>query len=61
MEDLWYLDSGCSTHIARDKSKFMSFTLIKGGQVTFRDNSKGKFMAKDELLRHLTFTFIMCC
>ena len=29
-----------------DRSKFLSLTSIKGGQVTFGDNSKGKVIDK---------------
>ena len=37
----WYLDSGCSRHMTSDKTKFCLLTESEGGQVTFRENSKG--------------------
>ena len=37
---LWYLDSGCSRHMTRDRSLFKVFESKKGGNVTFGDGSK---------------------
>ncbi|KAL9426286.1 hypothetical protein AB3S75_033127 [Citrus x aurantiifolia] len=41
----WYLDSGCSGHMAGNYSWFSSFTKIEnGGDVSFGNNSKGKII-----------------
>ena len=32
-----------------DKSKFLSFTAIDGGHVTFGDNAKGKVIGRDKV------------
>jgi len=37
--NLWYLDSGCSRHMSRDKDQFKKFEFIKGCSVTFGDGS----------------------
>ena len=37
---LWYLDSGCSRHMTRDKTLFKTFEPKKGGNVTFGDETK---------------------
>ena len=39
---LWYLDSGCSRHMTRDRSLFKVFESKKGGNVTFGDGSKSQ-------------------
>nr|KYP58719.1 hypothetical protein KK1_014139 [Cajanus cajan] len=37
----WYLDSGYSTHMTRDKSKFLTLEKkVDGGFVSFGDNKK---------------------
>jgi hypothetical protein len=38
----WYIDSGCSKHMMRDKSKFPSLREIKSGNVTFGNDALGK-------------------
>ena len=38
------MDSGCSRHMTGDPSRFSSLSTIKGGNVTFGDNSKGKII-----------------
>jgi len=35
----WYLDSDCSKHMTRDKSKFVSITFKQEGHVTYGDNN----------------------
>ena len=40
----WYLDSGCSRHMTRDKSMFSSLSTKDGGYITFGDNRKGKII-----------------
>ncbi|XP_021733284.1 uncharacterized protein LOC110700103 [Chenopodium quinoa] len=41
----WYLDSGCSRHMTRDKSRFLSLDAYYGGTVTFGDNMKGDIVS----------------
>lgn len=36
-KDEWYINNGCSTHMTRDKKKFVSLKE-KGGCVVFGDN-----------------------
>ena len=43
---LWYLDSGCSRHMTRDRSLFKVFKSKKGGNVTFGDGSKSQIKGK---------------
>ena len=50
----WYLDSGCSKHMTGDKSKFYLLTESDGGQVTFRENSKGKIIGSDKVGENLS-------
>ena len=45
-QHLWYLDSGCSNHMTKDASKFVSITLKQEGHVTYGDNNKGKILGK---------------
>ena len=39
---LWYIDSGCSRHMTRDRSLYKVFESKKGGNVTFVDGSKSQ-------------------
>ena len=43
---LWYLDSGCSRHMTRDKSLFKSLNKKVGDYVTFGDGSHAKVLSK---------------
>ena len=43
---LWYLDNGCSRHMAGDQSLFKVFESKKGGNVTFGDGSKSQIKGK---------------
>ena len=43
---LWYLDSGCSRHMAGDRSLFKVFKSKKGGNVTLGDGSKLQIKGK---------------
>ena len=43
---LWYLDSGCSRHMTKDRSLFKVFKSKKGGNVTFGDGSKSQIKGK---------------
>ena len=54
MHNRWYLDSGCSRHMTRDKSKFCLLTESDGGKVTFRGNSKGKIIGSEKVGKNLS-------
>ena len=43
-KDLWYLDSGCSRHMTRDKTKFVKLELKEEWFVTYEDNHKGRIL-----------------
>ena len=45
----WYLDSGCSRHMTRDKEQFHKLDAKDGGHVTFGDNAKGKIVGIREI------------
>ncbi|XP_061357926.1 uncharacterized protein LOC133302197, partial [Gastrolobium bilobum] len=40
----WYLDSGCSSHMTGDVTKFQSFTKKEHVHVSYGDNNKGKIL-----------------
>jgi len=40
----WYLDSGCSRHMTREKSMFLTLTMKEGGNVKFGGNQSGKII-----------------
>ena len=40
----WYLDSGCSRHMTREKSMFFTLTMKDGGSMTFGGNQVGKII-----------------
>ncbi|XP_061374825.1 uncharacterized protein LOC133317049 [Gastrolobium bilobum] len=40
----WYLDSGCSSHMTGEVTKFQSFTKKEHGHVSYGDNNKGKIL-----------------
>ena len=42
----WYIDNGCSKHIAGDQNKFLDLKKEKGGSVTFGDNVFAKIIGK---------------
>jgi hypothetical protein len=42
----WYIDSGCSKHMTRDKGKFISLSERKSGNVTFGNDAPGKIKGK---------------
>jgi hypothetical protein len=44
-EDEWLIDSGCSSHMTEDQSKFVSLKK-KGGNVAFGDDSSTKILGK---------------
>ena len=43
---LWYLDSGCSRHMIKDRTLFKEFESKKGGNVIFGDGSKSQIKGK---------------
>jgi hypothetical protein len=45
-KDPWYIDSGCSKHMTGDKSKFLSLSESKSGNVTFGNDAPGKIKGK---------------
>jgi transposase InsO family protein len=42
----WYIDSGCSKHMTRDKGKFLSLSERKLGNITFVNDAPGKINGK---------------
>jgi hypothetical protein len=42
----WYIDSGCSKHMIGDKSKFLTLSESKSGNVTFGNDALGKIKGK---------------
>jgi hypothetical protein len=42
----WYIDSGCSKHMTGDKSKFLTLSEKKLGNVTFGNDAPGKIKGK---------------
>jgi hypothetical protein len=42
----WYIDSGCSKYMMRDKGKFLSLSERKSGNVTFGNDAPGKINGK---------------
>jgi len=45
----WYIDSGCSKHMTRDKSKFLTLSESKSENVTFGNDAPGKIKGKGML------------
>ena len=45
-KDPWYIDSGCSRHLTRDKSKFLSLSEYESGDVTFGNDAPRKIRGK---------------
>jgi hypothetical protein len=42
----WYIDSGCSKHMTGDRSKFITISDNKSGNVTFGNDAPGKVKGK---------------
>jgi hypothetical protein len=42
----WYIDNGCSKHMTGDKSKFLTLSENKSGNVTFGNDAPGKIKGK---------------
>jgi len=45
----WYLDSDCSKHMTKDKSKFVSIIFKQEGHVTYGDNNKGRILGRGSI------------
>jgi hypothetical protein len=45
-KDPWYIDSGCSSHMTGDKSKFLLLKENKSGSVTFGNDALEKIRGK---------------
>jgi hypothetical protein len=43
----WYIDNGCSKHMTGDKSKFLSLSESKSGNVTFGNDAQEKSKVKE--------------
>ncbi|XP_070035429.1 uncharacterized protein [Nicotiana tomentosiformis] len=41
---IWYMDSGCSTHMTGSKDQFLSLEDLKGGNVSFGNGKKGEII-----------------
>ena len=48
-KNVWYLDSGCSHHMTRDKAMLSNISPKDGGYVTFGDNGKGKIVGEGKV------------
>ena len=46
LKSQWYLDSGCSKHMTRDRIKFITFDEKKTGNVTFGNHISRKIKGK---------------
>jgi hypothetical protein len=42
----WYVDSGCSKHMTGDRSKFLTLSDSKSGNVTFGNDAPGEIKGK---------------
>jgi hypothetical protein len=42
----WYINSGCSKYMTKDKSKFLTLSESKSGNVTFGNDAPGKIKGK---------------
>jgi hypothetical protein len=45
----WYVDSGCSSHMTGDKSKFLTLKEVNGGSVTFGSDATTRIAGKGTL------------
>ncbi|XP_070021415.1 uncharacterized protein [Nicotiana sylvestris] len=44
MSQIWYMDSGYSKHMTRNKDRFLSLEDLKGGNVSFGNRKKGEII-----------------
>ena len=51
--NIWYLDSGASSHICGKKHLFVKFEELNGGNITFGDSSKVQIKGKGTILIRL--------
>jgi hypothetical protein len=49
-EICWYIDNGCSRHMAGDENKFLKLKRDKGGNVSFGDNKYDKIIGKGKVV-----------
>jgi hypothetical protein len=47
--NIWYIDSGCSSHMTGDKNKFHTLKEVNEGNVTFGDNATTRIARKGTL------------
>jgi hypothetical protein len=45
----WYVDSGCSSHMTGDKSKFLTLKEVNEGSVTFGSDATTRIARKGTL------------
>ena len=48
LKQSWYIDSGCSKHMAGDASKFIHISPNNSGHLTYGDNNKGKILGVEK-------------
>jgi len=46
---LWFLDSGYSRHMAGEKSNFLSLTAFDGGRVAFGNDKSERIIGVDKI------------
>nr|XP_016508131.1 PREDICTED: uncharacterized protein LOC107825740 [Nicotiana tabacum] len=47
---IWYMDSGCSKHMAGSKNQFISLGDLKGGNVSFGNGKKGGIIGVEKYI-----------
>ena len=51
---MWYMGSGSSRHMTRDKNKFVYLKAKEEGYVTYEDNNKDKILGIGNIRNPLT-------
>ncbi|XP_070054759.1 uncharacterized protein [Nicotiana tomentosiformis] len=49
VSQIWYMDSGCSKHMAGSKNQFLSLDDLKGGNSSFGNGKKGEIIGVEKL------------
>ena len=49
LKQSWYIDSGCSKHMARDALKFLHISPKNSEHMTYGDNNKGKIVGDGKI------------
>jgi hypothetical protein len=50
LKNIWLIDSGCSTHMTRDKGWFSSLVpVVTKRYITFGDNGRGRVLSEGEI------------